>query len=101
MNAIEAMGSVGTRPRLLLIESRADVGGVSVCVDDSGLGMDEQVLKHMFEPFYTTKVHGMGIGLAISRSIVEGHGGHLWAERKPGQGAIFRFRLPFDEVGSV
>jgi PAS domain S-box-containing protein len=100
MNAIEAMGSVGTRPpRLLLIESLADVGGVSVYVADSGPGLDEQVLRHMFEPFYTTKVHGMGIGLAISRSIVEGHGGHLWAERKPGQGAIFRFRLPFDEVG--
>jgi signal transduction histidine kinase len=53
----------------------------------------------MFEPFYTTKVHGMGIGLAISRSIIEGHGGRLWAERKPEQGAIFKFRLPFEEVG--
>jgi signal transduction histidine kinase len=99
MNAIEAMGSVDTRPRLLLIETLADVRGVNVCVDDSGLGMDEQVLKHMFEPFYTTKVHGMGIGLAISRSIVEGHGGRLWAERKPVPGAIFKFRLPFEEVG--
>jgi signal transduction histidine kinase len=99
MNAIEAMGSVGSRPRLLLIETLADVGGVSVCVDDSGPGLDEQVLEHMFEPFYTTKVHGMGIGLAISRSIVEGHGGRLWAERKPEQGAIFKFRLPFEEVG--
>jgi C4-dicarboxylate-specific signal transduction histidine kinase len=99
MNAIEAMGSVGTRPRLLLIETLADVGGVSVCVDDCGLGLDEQVLKHMFEPFYTTKVHGMGIGLAISRSIIEGHGGRIWAERKPVCGAIFKFRLPFGEVG--
>jgi PAS domain S-box-containing protein len=100
MNAIEAMSSVGTRPRLLLIQSLADLGGVSVCVADSGPGLDEEVLKRMFEAFYTTKVHGMGIGLAISRSIVEGHGGHLWAERKPGQGAIFRFRLPFYAVAS-
>jgi PAS domain S-box-containing protein len=99
MNAIEAMGSVGTRPRVLLIETLADVAGVSVCVDDSGAGLDEQVLKHMFEPFYTTKVHGMGIGLAISRSIIEGHGGRLWAERKPVQGAIFKFSLPFEEMG--
>jgi signal transduction histidine kinase len=99
MNAIEAMGAVGTRPKLLLIETLADVGGVSVCVDDCGLGLDEQVLKHMFEPFYSTKVHGMGIGLAISRSIIEGHGGRIWAERKPVCGAIFKFRLPFGEVG--
>jgi signal transduction histidine kinase len=99
MSAIEAIGSVGTRPRLLLIETLADVGGVSVCVYDSSLGLDEQVLKHMFEPFYTTNMHGMGIGLAISRSIVEGHGGRLCAERKPVQGAIFKFKLPFKEVG--
>lgn len=99
MNAIEAMGSVDTRPRLLLIETLADIAGVSVCVDDSGLGLDEQVLKHMFEPFYTTKIHGMGIGLAISRSIIEAHGGRLWAERKPEQGAMFKFRLPFEEGG--
>ena len=99
MNAIEAMDSVDTRSRLLLIETLADVEGVSVCVDDSGLGLDEEVSKHIFEPFYTTKKDGMGIGLAISRAIVEAHGGRLWAERKRVPGAIFKFRLPFEEGG--
>lgn len=99
MNAIEAKDAVGDLPRQLLIHTLADVGGVSVCVDDSGLGLDEQVLRHMFEPFYTTKIHGMGVGLAISRSIIEAHGGCLWAERKPARGAIFKFRLPFEPRG--
>ncbi|MGK4422074.1 ATP-binding protein, partial [Klebsiella pneumoniae] len=75
MNAIEAMTAVDTRSRSLLIETVSDVEGVSVCVDDSGPGVDERMLEKVFEPFVTTKVHGMGIGLAITRSIVEGQGG--------------------------
>lgn len=98
MNAIEAMTAVDTRSRSLLIETVSDVEGVSVCVDDSGPGVDERMLEKVFEPFVTTKVHGMGIGLAITRSIVEGHGGRLWAERKPTQGAKFTFRVPFAEA---
>jgi PAS domain S-box-containing protein len=95
VNAIEAMAAVVTRPKLLAIGTVADFAGVIVSVNDSGVGLDELVLERVFEPFYTTKPRGMGIGLAISRAIVEAHGGRIWAAPNEASGTTFRFRLPF------
>jgi signal transduction histidine kinase len=101
MNAIESMSAVATRPRLLTIATKSDASGVSVTVKDRGVGLDEGLLERVFEPFYTTKPQGMGIGLAISRSIVETHGGLLWATRNRGAGATFECRLPTTRVATV
>jgi signal transduction histidine kinase len=95
MNGIEAMRSVDDRIRQLRIGSaRQDPNQVLVTVADSGTGIDPQIIRRMFEPFYTTKPKGIGMGLAISRSIIEAHGGRLWAEPKTGQGATLQFTLP-------
>jgi PAS domain S-box-containing protein len=93
MNAIEAMTQV-TTPRELLISSEADDSkGVVVVVRDSGAGLDSKSLERLFEPFYTTKPQGMGMGLAICRSIIQAHGGRLWATANEGPGAAFQFTL--------
>ena len=97
MNAIEAMTQV-TGPRELLISSGADgPKGVVVVVRDSGAGLDSKSLERLFEPFYTTKPQGMGMGLAICRSIIEAHGGRLWATSNRDRGASFHFSLPTGE----
>jgi len=94
MNGVEAMSSVGDRPRELLVRSRQhESDQVLVAVQDSGIGIDSQNLDKIFNPFYTTKSQGMGMGLAISRSIVENHGGRLWALPNDGPGATFQFTL--------
>jgi PAS domain S-box-containing protein len=94
MNGVEAMSSVGDRPRELLVRSRQhESDQVLVAVQDSGIGIDSQNLDKIFNPFYTTKSQGMGMGLAISRSIVENHGGLLWALPNDGPGATFQFTL--------
>jgi signal transduction histidine kinase len=67
---------------------------VLISVRDSGVGLKAGEISRLFETFYTTKANGMGMGLAISRSIVEGHGGRLWAKPNAGHGAIFQFVLP-------
>ena len=95
VNAIEAMSSVHDRPRELTIVSRQDgQNGVVVTVRDSGTGLASEGAERVFEAFYTTKAEGIGIGLSISRSIVEAHGGRLWASANEPHGAVFRFSLP-------
>jgi len=95
INAMEAMDSVEERPRELLIITRnIDADQVEVTVKDSGPGIDPNTLDKIFDPFYTTKPGGMGMGLSISRSILQAHGGRLWAAAKDGPGTIFHFSLP-------
>jgi PAS domain S-box-containing protein len=103
MNAIEAMSAVGEGPRELLVRSARDGSqAVLVAVRDSGKGLDPEQLDQVFDAFYTTKPTGMGMGLAISRSIVEAHGGRLWATANTPRGAIFQFTLlAEDEEGSA
>jgi two-component system, LuxR family, sensor kinase FixL len=94
-NGIEAMRGVSEGSRDLLISSgRFESNGVLVLVRDSGIGLDSVNLDHLFDSFYTTKPDGMGMGLAISRSIIEAHGGRLWATPNAPQGAVFQFTLP-------
>ena len=94
MNGIEAMDTVTDRPREMLIRSCAhESDQLLVAVQDSGIGIDRQNLDKIFDAFYTTKPQGMGMGLAISRSIVENHGGRLWAVPNDGPGATFQFTL--------
>jgi C4-dicarboxylate-specific signal transduction histidine kinase len=95
INAIEAMSAVGAAPRELSITSaNHDSHSVLVAVRDSGPGLNPESRDRLFQAFYTTKPHGMGMGLAISRSIVDAHGGRLWAGANAPQGAVFQFTLP-------
>jgi PAS domain S-box-containing protein len=95
MNGIEAMKEVADWPRELLIRSQPDEPGATlVAVQDSGVGLDPQSVKQVFQAFYTTKPDGMGMGLAICRSIIEAHGGRLWATANEPRGAVFQFTLP-------
>jgi C4-dicarboxylate-specific signal transduction histidine kinase len=94
-NASEAMSTVDDRPRELLIRTERDESDqVRLSVKDAGLGLDPQAVDTIFEAFYTTKNDGMGIGLSVSRSIIENHHGRLWAEPNDGPGATFSFSIP-------
>ncbi len=105
LNGMDALD--GTRPeaRRVDVTARADVapGGpiVEIAVTDAGAGIPADTLARIFDPFFTTKPNGMGIGLAVSRAIVEAHGGRLWAENRNGGGAAFRFTLPVTEEGAA
>jgi PAS domain S-box-containing protein len=95
INAVEAMSDAGEGPRDLLISTAEDKSnGVLVAVRDSGPGLSPEVLERLFDPFYTTKSGGMGMGLSICRSIIEAHGGRVWASANVMQGATLRFTLP-------
>jgi len=98
MNAVEAMRAVGDRVRVLRIRTEEQASGsIVVLIQDSGVGLDPKHSNRMFEAFYTTKVEGIGMGLTISRSIIEAHGGRLWAVANDGPGSTFCFTLPIDK----
>lgn len=95
MNGIEAMDAIADRPRELIIKSEtAGANGIAVTVQDSGVGFSESDSSRLFRPFFTTKPHGVGMGLAICRSIIEAAGGHMTASRRLPHGATFTFVLP-------
>jgi signal transduction histidine kinase len=94
-NAADAMNTVEDRPRELLIRTERDKGDqIRLSVRDSGVGFTAQVAGKIFEAFYTTKADGMGIGLSVSRSIIEAHQGRLWARPNEGPGSTFCFAIP-------
>ncbi len=102
MNAIEAMKPLSGGPRVLRLETTRHQGhAILVTIEDSGPGLDADQMQKLFEPFYTTKPQGLGMGLSICRAIIERHGGRLWAEQNQGPGAIFKFSLPCEEGGCV
>ena len=95
MNSVEAMATVIDRPKVLAIRSApVQAGEVLVGVEDTGTGLDPATADRIFLPFYTTKSSGMGMGLSICRTIIEAHGGQVWAKPNAPQGAVFQFRLP-------
>jgi len=94
-NAVEAMESVADRT--MLVKSEQENGDrVRVTIEDSGTGIEPQQIDKIFDPFFTTKVDGMGMGLSVCRSIIEAHGGRLWASPGRSHGAVFQFTLPSD-----
>ncbi len=93
-NAMEAMTDTPAEQRVVTIRTVDEKDRVLVEVEDRGHGIPEDALDSIFASFYTTKATGLGVGLAISRSIVEAYGGKLWAENRPGGGVRFRFSLP-------
>jgi C4-dicarboxylate-specific signal transduction histidine kinase len=95
LNGIESMSGVNGRLRRLLIRSGIyEDNQVSVSIEDSGVGVSVENMPRLFEPFFTTRSQGIGMGLAISRSIIEAHGGRLWAESAVDHGSVFQFTLP-------
>ena len=105
LNGMDALNGTRLEDRRVSVTARADVTRdapiVEIAVDDAGHGIPADKLARIFDPFFTTKPNGMGIGLAISRSIVEAHSGRLWAENRNGGGAAFRFTLPIAEEGAA
>jgi signal transduction histidine kinase len=102
LNAIEAMSGDGQGPRELVISTAsAEMAAVIVAVEDSGPGLDPENAKGVFDAFYTTKSGGLGMGLSICRSIIEGHGGRLWAAQRKPHGAIFQFTIPVCSGGAA
>lgn len=94
MNGIQAMAPATDRARVIVIRTeRHDAGQILVAVEDTGIGIEGENLDRLFGAFYTTKPDGMGMGLSISRSIVEAHGGSIWATRNSGPGVTFQFTL--------
>ena len=94
VNGIEAMKDVDGIQEMVIRSRRAENGQILVSISDTGMGVAPQLAEQIFDPFFTTKSHGTGMGLRISRSIVESHGGRLWVTGAPGQGAVFQFSLP-------
>ena len=93
-NALEAIHAASVREGAITLSARAESDMVQVSVRDTGPGIGDAVMQRIFEPFYTTKSEGLGMGLSISRSIVEAHGGKLWVETADGAGTTFHFTLP-------
>jgi signal transduction histidine kinase len=101
VNAVEAMGQMSDGPREMLISTKNDSSGVRVAVQDSGPGLPQADSDQVFKAFYTTKPAGLGLGLSICRSIIEAHGGRLWAMPNEPRGAVFCFTLPVEEKALV
>jgi PAS domain S-box-containing protein len=97
-NASDAMSSVENWPKQLLLKTELDGEHVRLSVQDSGVGFDPEVADRLFESFFTTKEEGMGIGLSVSRSIIEAHGGRMWATANDGPGATFAFSIPCEHI---
>jgi len=94
VNGMEAMATITDRSRELVVRSQLDdAGRVLVAVEDAGVGIDPGNVRQLFDPFFTTKSSGMGMGLSICRSIVESHGGTIWASLNEGPGATFQFAI--------
>jgi signal transduction histidine kinase len=101
LNAVEAMSLVDDAPRELSISTEPrGLDKVLVAVRDTGPGIDPDRLERVFDSFYTTKPSGMGLGLSICRSIVDAHGGRLWADANEPRGAVFQFTLPAANTAS-
>ena len=94
VNSIEAMKDVDGIREMVIKSQRAENEQILVSVSDTGIGFPPQLAEQIFDPFFTTKPHGTGMGLRISRSIIESHGGRLWAVGSPGRGATFHLSLP-------
>jgi len=99
LNAFDAMKDCPARERQVVVQGELDGGAVRVAVRDRGIGLNGDKLDKIFQSFYTTKRDGLGMGLSISRSIIEAHGGRLWAENNPDRGATFYFTLPILQGG--
>jgi signal transduction histidine kinase len=96
LNGIEAMKDIGSGGELTIKSQKEADGQVLVSVRDTGVGLRPEHAEQIFNAFFTTKPEGTGMGLAISRSIIESHGGHLWATSNAGRGATFQFTLPVE-----
>ncbi len=95
MNGIQAMSGTNDRPRELTVRSGLDEDGqILVSIEDNGIGVAPEDEPRLFQAFFTKRTEGMGMGLSISRSIIESHGGRIWVSRKDSPGAIFQFTLP-------
>jgi signal transduction histidine kinase len=95
VNGADAMNSVADRPRVLWIGSKLDdEGNIQVTIKDSGIGIDEAIRDRIFNPLFSTKPAGMGMGLSICRSIIEAHGGRIWASPGTPHGTDFQFTIP-------
>jgi len=95
LNAADAMREIDDRPRRIVVETNRDEANrVRLSVRDSGVGIDPTTAGRLFDAFYTTKSHGMGVGLSISRTIIESHKGQIWASANDGPGATFVFCIP-------
>jgi PAS domain S-box-containing protein len=101
LNAVEAMSCIGGAREMRISTAREISNGVLITVKDSGPGLDSQSVDRLFDAFYTTKPDGMGMGLAICRSIIEAHGGRLWATANEPRGAVFQFTLPLERDDTV
>jgi signal transduction histidine kinase len=98
VNAIDAMVDMPVENRTISIRTSRVEDFAELSISDSGPGIPAEKLKESFEPFFSSKAEGMGMGLSIARTIVEAHKGRIWAENRPGSGASFRIRLPLEET---
>jgi two-component system sensor kinase FixL len=94
VNAMDAVCAESARERRVMVQAKRGRAHVEVAVADSGPGIPGDIVHRIFDSFVTTKPTGLGVGLAVSKAIVEAHGGQLWAENNPGNGATFKFTLP-------